>query len=459
MDTIKRFWKHLFRWPVEQLLKKCPVHLWHQIFTHVKIRMEGQYAETEKQTNQRAEEFLVKEAMLIFWGMAVLIVMVVSLAIYQGMEPLSVVFIRNAFGQGEKKVSVVLQMDEQEKQYTLTLAEKKLSRKEEEALKSKFFYRLEKEIAGENISLQEVNKNLCLENTIPDWPFYITYVPQDTEYIHLDGSLGEKIREIGQEESVSTRITVTAEYNSYLWKKDIVIRLIKPEKQKKRSPFARAILTLQKIEEKTRADEEVTLPKQAKGVSIKKTNSFSVVKLFLFGNLCLALLLIRNRNQLREKENLQKKETLKDLPLVVHLLTLYMGAGLSFPSAVHRISLDYISRADGKKKYVFEEILRMDAVMKLGEGQQAACMQWGKRFKEPAYQKLSLTLLQVMEKGTREGRTLMNQMEREAFRHRLDQAKTEGEEASTKLLFPMILLLCMVMILIMFPAIVRFQGF
>lgn len=459
MDTIKRFWKHLFRWPVEQLLKKCPVHLWHQIFTHVKIRMEGQYAETEKQTNQRAEEFLVKEAMLIFWGMAVLIVMVVSLAIYQGMEPLSVVFTRNAFGQGEKKVSVVLQMDEQEKQYTLTLAEKKLSRKEEEALKSKFFYRLEKEIAGENISLQEVNKNLCLENTIPDWPFYITYVPQDTEYIHLDGSLGENIREIGQEESVFTRITVTAEYNSYLWKKDIVIRLIKPEKQKKRSPFARAILTLQKIEEKTRADEEVTLPKQAKGVSIKKTNSFSVVKLFLFGNLCLALLLIRNRNQLREKENLQKKETLKDLPLVVHLLTLYMGAGLSFPSAVHRISLDYISRADGKKKYVFEEILRMDAVMKLGEGQQAACMQWGKRFKEPAYQKLSLTLLQVMEKGTREGRTLMNQMEREAFRHRLDQAKTEGEEASTKLLFPMILLLCMVMILIMFPAIVRFQGF
>ena len=52
----------------------------------------------------------------------------------------------------------------------------------------------------------------------------------------------------------------------------------------------------------------------------------------------------------------------------------------------------------------------------------------------------------------------MEQMEREAFRYRLDMAKKEGEEAATKLLFPMILLLCMVMILVMFPAILRFQG-
>lgn len=86
-------------------------------------------------------------------------------------------------------------------------------------------------------------------------------------------------------------------------------------------------------------------------------------------------------------------------------------------------------------------------------------MQWGRRFKEPVYQKLALTLLQVMAKGTREGRALMSQMEQESFRQRLDQAKTEGEEASTKLLFPMIVLLGMVMILVMFPAIARFQGF
>ena len=53
----------------------------------------------------------------------------------------------------------------------------------------------------------------------------------------------------------------------------------------------------------------------------------------------------------------------------------------------------------------------------------------------------------------------MSHMEQEAFRQRMDQAKKEGEEASTKLLFPMIVLLGMVMLLVMFPAIVRFRGF
>ncbi len=83
----------------------------------------------------------------------------------------------------------------------------------------------------------------------------------------------------------------------------------------------------------------------------------------------------------------------------------------------------------------------------------------GKRLKEPIYQKLSLTLIQVISKGTKEGRNLMRQMEQEAFRQRIDQAKREGEEAGTKLLFPMILLLGAVMLLVMFPAMMRFTGF
>ena len=40
--------------------------------------MEGQYAESGQQTEQRAEEFLIKEGILIFWGMTLLAVMLVS---------------------------------------------------------------------------------------------------------------------------------------------------------------------------------------------------------------------------------------------------------------------------------------------------------------------------------------------------------------------------------------------
>src|SRR5699024_3747244 len=206
-------------------------------------------------------------------------------------------------------------------------------------------------------------------------------------------------------------------------------------------------------EKETRDENSYVISPQNGDVQIRRPQRVSPSTLCLLGSVVILLLLLRNVSELNNGEKACRKESLRDFPVIVHLLTLYMGAGLSFPSAVHRISTDYQSRADGRKTYAFEEILRMDTRLRLGEAQQEACMQWGRRFKEPVYQKLALTLLQVMAKGTREGRALMSQMEQESFRQRLDQAKTEGEEASTKLLFPMIVLLGMVMILVMFPAI------
>lgn len=421
--------------------------------------MEGQYAESGQQTKQRAEEFLIKEGILIFWGMTLLAVMLVSLAVYQSLEPSSLIFERNAFGEGEKEVSLILQSEEQRKEYSLTLGERSLSREEEDALKEEFFGELEEQMAGENTSLHSVDQELCFEDALPSWPFTITYEPKDTACVRLDGSLGERGANLTEGGEVTTKIAVTAEYGDYVWKKDFVIRLVPEKKKGQESPFARIVRQLRQAEKETRDESSYVISPQNGDVQIRRPQRVSPSTLCLLGSVVILLLLLRNVSELNNGEKACRKESLRDFPVIVHLLTLYMGAGLSFPSAVHRISTDYQSRADGRKTYAFEEILRMDTRLRLGEAQQEACMQWGRRFKEPVYQKLALTLLQVMAKGTREGRALMSQMEQESFRQRLDQAKTEGEEAATKLLFPMIVLLGMVMILVMFPAIARFQGF
>ncbi len=46
---------------------------------------------------------------------------------------------------------------------------------------------------------------------------------------------------------------------------------------------------------------------------------------------------------------------------------------------------------------------------------------------------------------------------KEAFEERKNQAKRYGEEAGTKLLIPMIMILLVVMIVIMYPALVNFN--
>lgn len=454
-DACRRFLKR----PAEFLIRRLPEQVRESLAAGVRKRMEGQYADTEQQMQLRVREFLVKEGMLVFWGMAVLAVMLASLAIYRFVEPPSLIFERNSFGEGEKEVSVILQNGEQEREYALTLGERELSQEEERTLKDRFFDELEEEMAGENVSLRQVNRELCFADTLSGWPFLITYEPADGGLVRLDGSLGEKSAALSGDETADTRIAVRAEYGPYIWEKDMTVRLTAQEKKNTLSPFDRAVRRLQQEEKKTRSEKTYAAPSRAGEIAISREPGISLTAAGLLGTAIVVLLLLRNVSQLNNGEKACRKETLRDFPLIVHLLTLYMGAGLSFPSAVHRISLDYTSRTGQEKKYAFEEILRMDARLQLGEGQQEACMQWGRRFQEPVYQKLSLTLLQVMTKGTREGRMLMSHMEQESFRQRLDQARTEGEEASTKLLFPMILLLGMVMILVMFPAIVRFQGF
>ena len=181
--------------------------------------------------------------------------------------------------------------------------------------------------------------------------------------------------------------------------------------------------------------------------------------LFLVMCLCIP---VHNYLKLKEEGERHRKEAEKDFPVIVHLLTLYMGAGLSFLSAVRRIGFHYQEQkeADAKqKKYAFERVLLMEQQMNNGMSQKEACQNWGMQFHSEAYQKLALILVQSFTKGSKEASAMMEAEEREAFQRRVERAKQEGEEAATRLLFPMIVLLCQVMLLVMYPALIRFQGF
>ena len=115
------------RIPVVFLLGKLPERLRTMLTANIKKRMDGQYAETEEQTKKRAEEFLIGEGILIFWGMALLAVIMGSIAAYRFLEPGDLIFERNSFGEGEKEVSVVLEKEDQKREYSLILKEQELS--------------------------------------------------------------------------------------------------------------------------------------------------------------------------------------------------------------------------------------------------------------------------------------------------------------------------------------------
>lgn len=88
--------------------------------------------------------------------------------------------------------------------------------------------------------------------------------------------------------------------------------------------------------------------------------------------------------------------------------------------------------------------------------QAQALRELGSSIQLPCYKKLSVLLSQSLLRGTRI-LSRLEEEETEAFSERKETARRKGEEASTKLLMPMILMLIVILTLLMVPAFLSFS--
>lgn len=80
----------------------------------------------------------------------------------------------------------------------------------------------------------------------------------------------------------------------------------------------------------------------------------------------------------------------------------------------------------------------------------------GHRINIPVYMKLMSMLSQNVSKGTKDIMIMMAGEEQAALQTRKELARKKGEEAGTRLLFPMIVLLGVVMVIVVLPAVMSF---
>ena len=90
--------------------------------------------------------------------------------------------------------------------------------------------------------------------------------------------------------------------------------------------------------------------------------------------------------------------------------------------------------------------------MEEGVGEYEAYIRLGDRTDHRDFRRLTLMLTQNLQKGDRFLADELNREESDAFVARKNNALRKGEEASTKLVFPMILLLGSVILILMLPA-------
>ena len=187
----------------------------------------------------------------------------------------------------------------------------------------------------------------------------------------------------------------------------------------------------------------------------------SYLLLPLLGLFSAVLLYLRESLRLRERAKKRELSLLLDYSDLVSKLLLYLGAGLSLRNAFEKISEHYeaLPREDpGKERALPGELRTMLLQLKSNVSESEAYRSFARRISLKPYARLIALIEQKRRNGSRNLREALKLEMEDAFECRKNTAKRLGEEASTKLLLPLLLQLGIILLLILFPAMSALSG-
>ncbi len=337
---------------------------------------------------------------------------------------------------------------------TVLVEPQRLSREESRELLDRTVEELEALILGENISLEEVRSDLKLIRRIEGLPIDIEWELDSYEVLNLDGSIRpEKLKEEGSLVGLTARLTCNGEENVYR----ACVKVLPPVLSAKEEFMQELSEKLEELQEKGGEQGQKELPVQMQGKRLtweeKKSSSPILILVLTFISI-LALYGAKDR-ELVQRTKEREQQMCRDYAQIVSKLVLLMGAGMAVRTAWEMIVRDYLAKREQEEKplrYAYEEMALALREMQNGIAEIKAYENFGLRCRIPCYLKLSVLLEQNLRKGNHGLTRLLKAEVQEAFEQRKELAVRVGEEASTRLLLPMILMLIIVMVLILVPA-------
>ncbi len=368
--------------------------------------------------------------------------------------------LRRPNGKGGYEAEVVLTIDEtEETEWTITVPEQLLTRKEEETLLEEAVKELEEEFIGENASLDHIRNKVVIRNGYREGKVSAEWVFSNQKLILETGQINDDVLET-ENEIVEATATLSCEDSVLIHKFSFVV--YKQEKSEEEYFYEKLEQYLSENGKKE-GTEILWLPEELEGHALvwkTKESSLPLQVLFL-GMVVVILLPALEAERENERRKKREEELIKEYPELVNKLALLLGAGMTMQGAWRLITEKYGKQREntqGIHSVVYEEMLITQREMESGQGEAKSYLAFGERCGLPKYRKLSGYLVQGLQKGNRSLCELLEQEAEDAFAERKNMARQYGEEVGTKLLFPMLLMLGIVVFVIMVPAIISFQS-
>ena len=382
--------------------------------------------------------------MLIFFGGAAAFSAGLSARIQGQLTELD----RPAFGE-VRTVTVVVEGLAESEEVTVPVSGKDPAPEEMDAVFDATYAALTGTLLNGNASFQEVTGDLYFPKTAENG---ISLAFESSDPLLLS-NYGTVFTEDVAEEGSPVTLTVTLSYKGAekSYKEEILLRRppenVPSEKEKLET-------LLKNADEGSANERQLILPESLEGnaLTFRMASVSPYVLLFLF-LLLAGFLLILPQEKTKQAYKIRCEELEKDYPKLLLKLETLIQSGLSIRSAFTRIAASYEKQKEenGATAYVYEEMCVSVRELKQGSPEGRVYLDFGRRIGLHPYIKLGNMLSQ----SVRQGISGLSESFEEEMSHAMEQAKNEalrkGEEAGTKIMFPMMLMLLVVIATLVVP--------
>ena len=361
--------------------------------------------------------------------------------------------------EGEEQQILVEGLGEEGIPLEVQISPRQYKPEEARALYQQILEELPGRILGENASLSQVEHDLELIREIPEYGVSLKWESSRPEFVDSYGRVNRQ--GMGEEkEEVWLRVELTDSHTSETYQ---LQAWVLPETT---TPQENALLQLkERLKEEDYAQRYspvLKLPEELEGKALAyRSLQEPVFASIAFLGVAAALMLVVKERSDREREIKERKnQLLLDYPELLSKMMIFLGAGMTARNAWEQMTEDYLRlRKLGKreKRWVYEEMYEACGQMKRGIPEGQAYLEFGRRCGLPCYTKFAGFLEQSRKNGAKNLREHLRLEMEEAYEQRKHEAKRLGEEASTKLLLPLFLMLGVVMVMVAVPAMLEFM--
>ena len=361
--------------------------------------------------------------------------------------------------EGEEQQILVEGLGEEGIPLEVQISPRQYKPEEARALYQQILEELPGRILGENASLSQVEHDLELIREIPEYGVSLKWESSRPEFVDSYGRVNRQ--GMGEEkEEVWLRVELTDSHTSETYQ---LQAWVLPETT---TPQENALLQLkERLKEEDYAQRYspvLKLPEELEGKALAyRSLQGPVFTSIAFLGVAAALMLVVKERSDREREIKERKnQLLLDYPELLSKMMIFLGAGMTARNAWEQMTEDYLRlRKLGKreKRWVYEEMYEACGQMKRGIPEGQAYLEFGRRCGLPCYTKFAGFLEQSRKNGAKNLREHLRLEMEEAYEQRKHEAKRLGEEASTKLLLPLFLMLGVVMVMVAVPAMLEFM--